>query len=83
MTCSRHALGRRMQGCLLRPHPGVPAGGASTMKPASNPERFTQRRCRFAVPVNTGAVPQEHRRSYTCGARRTSDAMYARASGGA
>jgi len=31
MTCSRHALGRRMQGCLLRPHPGVPAGGAATM----------------------------------------------------
>jgi len=37
----------------------------------------------FAVPANNGAVPHTHRRSYTCGSRRTSDATFARASCGA
>jgi hypothetical protein len=41
MTRSRQSLGRRVRGCLLRSHPGVPVGCASATKPASNPLRFT------------------------------------------
>ena len=34
---------RRIRDRLLRSNPGVPAGDASTTKPASNPERFNER----------------------------------------
>jgi len=37
----RPAVEPGIRACLLRLTPGVPAGDTSTMKPASNPERFS------------------------------------------